>query len=93
MAITWDVVITNVNLDSNRATISATRTDSELTDPPQVYLFQQVPLETGPQRAAIQETIKTKCEERAADDTAIATWIDTLEQAGKSNLEAWELTR
>ena len=93
MAITWDVVITNVNLESNRATISATRTDSELTDSPQVYSFQQVPLETGPQRAAILTTIQTKCEERAADDTAIQTWIDTLEQSGKSSLEAWELTR
>jgi alkylhydroperoxidase family enzyme len=93
MAITWEVKITNVNLDSNRATVTATRTDDGSSEDPQVYSFNNVPLETGPERAAILASIKAKCEERAAKATAISTWVDTLETTGMTELEAWELTR
>lgn len=93
MAISWDLQITNVNLSSKRATVTATRTDDQSALPPQVYAFQNTPLENVADRAALLNTIKEKVEERADQNTLIETFLSDLEQTGKANLEAWEATR
>jgi len=92
MAINWDLNITNVNVQTSRATVTATRTDSESALPPQTYSFQQTPI--GPaDRVGLLNTIKQKVEEDAAKQVAVDAIITDLEQAGKAALETWEATR
>lgn len=93
MAITWDVEISNVNLDSKRGDVRATRTDDQSALEPHVYTMQNTPLETPEQRAKVLDTIK-EWEVAATEKKAqIDAFIDTLEQTAKTNLENWELTR
>ena len=93
MAITWDITITNVNLTSKRGTITAVRTDSVSALAPRTYSMQNTPLETPDQRANALATIKEWDETAVANAASVEAFLDTLEQAAKNNLEAWELTR
>ena len=93
MAITWDVSISNVNLQSKRGDVSATRTDSESALPPRHYSMRNTPLETSEDRIRVLDTIKEWDTKSANDKIAIEEFIDDLEQSGKTNLENWELTR
>jgi len=93
MAITWKIDTTNVNVSSGRATINFTRTDTESALAPQNYRFQNTPIDSGPERAALLNTVKGKVEEDADHDAAVDAVITDLEQTGISHLEAWEATR
>lgn len=93
MAITWEVEITNVNLESRRGNVRATRTDTESALAPQVYSMDNTPLDTAADRTLVLDTIKEWVETRTAKDAAVVVFIDNLEQVGMTNLEAWELTR
>jgi hypothetical protein len=93
MAISWDIQISNVNLVSKRGDITATRTDDQSALQPRVYVSRGAPLETPEQRTAVLDTIKEWDESAVSKAAAVTTFIDTLEQSGKTNLENWELTR
>jgi len=93
VAITWDVTITSVNLQSKRATVSATRTDSESALPSRAYTLANHPLETQADRTQTLDTIKEWDEQAVTKEVEAAAFIDNLEQLGKANLETWELTR
>jgi hypothetical protein len=93
MAITWDIQINNVNVANKRADVTAVRTDSESSLPPQSWTLTNTPSGTSAERTALLNTIKQKVEERATQDAAIDAVVTDLEQTGISALEAWEATR
>lgn len=93
MAISWEIEITNVNLESKRGNVIATRTDTESALEPQVYTMTNTPLETAEDRTLVLNTIKDWVVARADNDAAIEAFIDNLEQMGMANLNTWELTR
>lgn len=92
MAITWDVQITKVNLDTKRADVIATRVDDQL-ETTNTYRYTSVPLETPAQRQSILETIKNAVEEEELVKAQISNFIDNLESSGKAALETWEASR
>ena len=93
MAISWDIEITNVNLQNERGTVIATRTDSESALAPRVHTLTNTPLGTPEDRIQVLDTIKEWDEAAVSYSEAVETFIDDLEQSGKTNLENWELTR
>ena len=93
MSISWDISIANVNVQSGRANVTATRTDSESSLPSQVYSFNDTPIKTTQERALLLATIKAEVEKQVIKDAQIAAIITDLEQSGKSNLEDWEALR
>lgn len=93
MAITWDVKITNVNVQSKRADVIATRTDSASALPPQVYSMQNTPIGTAAERLLVLNTIKEWTTAARTKVDAANAVVLTMEQDAKVNLEAWELTR
>ena len=93
MAISWDIDITNVNLQSQRGDVTATRTDDQSALAPQTYRFQATPLGTPADRALLLDSIKSKVVEDATKKAQVDAFIATLEQDGKAALEAWEATR
>ena len=94
MAITWNVTISNVNVDTKRADVTATRTDDS-TDPDTVdtYSFKNTPIETSSQRLIVLNSIKAAVEADASLDTSVSTLISDMETSAKTNLEDWEATR
>ena len=93
MAITWDLQITNVSLTDGRGNVTATRTDSESALAPRVYPMSNTPMATAAERAKILATFKEWETTAATELSNIQTFLDTLEQTAKTNVEAWELTR
>lgn len=93
MSITWNIEITNVQVVSKRADVTATRTDSADPTAPQVYSFAQTPIGTANERAVLLNTIKAEVAARAGKDAQIVAVVTDLEQTGKTALETWETTR
>ena len=93
MAVTWDIEISNVNLQSGRGTVRATRTDSESALEPRTYTLSNTPMQDSTARLKILNTIKEWDETAVSNAAAIESFIDGLEQSAKVNLEAWEETR
>ena len=93
MSIAWSIEITNVQVATKRADVTATRTDSVSPLPPQVYSFTNTPIGTEAERTNLLNTIKAEVVKRVAADAAVAATVSDLEAAGKTALEAWELTR
>jgi hypothetical protein len=93
MAINWEIQITNVNVESQRANVTAIRTDTESALEPQRYTYFMTPIGTPGDRVKLLSSIKADVEAAAAHVAQVDAVITDLEQAGKSNLEAWEATR
>lgn len=93
MAITWDVEITNVNIITERASVTATRTDDAVTDPPRKYSFDQTPIGTAADRISLLNTIKQKDEDAVTQKTNIDNLVSGWEQTAKADLETWETIR
>ena len=93
MAINWEISIINVNVQTGRATVTATRTDTNSTLAPSVYSFTACPIKTSAERTSLLNTIKQKVLEDATHAAEVDAVISGLEQDGKSALEAWEATR
>ena len=93
MAITWNIDISNVDINHGRGDVTATRTDSESALPPRTYSMRKTPMATGPERALILSTIKAWDESAVSNKTTLDTFLDGLEATAASNLGAWELTR
>jgi len=90
MAINWDFKISNVNLASKRANISVKRTD-DVTTKEESYDFTGVIIETPEQRTAFFDQIWQMHLDTVNDQTTINDFIASLDQDGKSNLEAREV--
>jgi hypothetical protein len=90
MAISWNVDITNVNVNSKRADITFTRTDDQSALAPWVHPYKSVIIETGPQRAALLNQVWSEWQDEISKQAAIDAFITDMEQAGKANLEARE---
>lgn len=93
MAVTWDIDIYNVDVDSQRADVRATRTDDQLEPASKTYAYSKVPLGTAQERQSILDQIKAQVGADALRAASVSAFVDTLEADGKTNLEAWELTR
>ena len=93
MSINWDIQITNVNVESGRGNVTATRTDSESSLPPEVYRYNNTPIKETADRVKLLNSIKQNVEERKAHNAQVDDIITDLEQSGKVHLEDWELTR
>ena len=93
MAITWSVPITNVNTQTKRTDVSATRTDSSLPTTPAVYFFSNTPIGTAAERLLLLNSIKAAVVADAARVTTVQGIVTDLEQAGKTALETWEGAR
>jgi len=93
MAITWNIEISNVNLQNGRGTVRATRTDSVSALEPRVHMLTNTPLQDAAARLKVLNTIKEWDEAAVEKATQIETFVDGLEQSAKVNLESWEETR
>jgi len=90
MAITWDISITNVDVDQKRADIRFTRTD-DITDATESYGFSKAIIETGEERTALLNQAWQNHLDAVAKQTAVDAFITNLEQLAKANLEAREV--
>jgi len=89
MAISWDTQITNVNVVSKRADVTFVRTD-DVTGQTWTHSYNQVILETTPQRTALLDQVWAAWLEQVSKQGQIDTFIGNLEQSANSNLEARE---
>jgi len=90
MAISWEVGITNVDVDDNRADVTFARTD-DVTGATESYSFKKVIIETTQQRTDLLDLVWSKHLEAVSEQSAVDAFITNLEQLGKSNLEAREV--
>lgn len=91
MAINWNTQISQVNVQSKRANIQFTRTDSE--NPADVFSksYSQVIIDTAQQRTALLEQVWTAWQQELTDRSNVAAFVTNLEQLANSNLDAREV--
>lgn len=89
MAITWEVSITNVNVNTKRADITATRTDSS-TGVVETYSFRNAIVGTTQERQALLDLVWQNHLNYISSQSAIDVFISGLEQSAKTNLEGRE---
>ena len=91
MAINWNTQISQVNVQSKRANIQFTRTDSE--NPADVFSksYSQVIIDTTSQRTALLEQVWTAWQQELTDRSNVAAIVTNLEQLANSNLDAREV--
>ena len=86
MAISWDTQTSNVNVASKRADVSFTRTDSEKPEDVFTVSFNQVILETTPQRLALLDQVWAEWQKELTKRANIEAFITNLEQLANANL-------
>ena len=91
MAISWDTQTSNVNVASKRADVSFTRTDSEKPEDVFTVSFNQVILETNPQRLALLDQTWAEWQKEVTKRANIEAFITNLEQLANANLDAREV--
>ena len=91
MAISWDTQTSNVNVASKRADVSFTRTDSEKPEDVFTLSFNQVILETTPQRLALLDQMWAEWQKEVTKRASIEAFITNLEQLANANLDAREV--
>lgn len=83
----WTVSITNVDVDSKRADVSAVRVDGEVTES---YKLKGAIIGTTLQRQAVLQQIWDSHLAAQTKQTAIDAFITNLEDTAKANLEGRE---
>ena len=91
MAISWDTQTSNVNVASKRSDVSFTRTDSEKPEDVFSISFNQVILETNPQRLALLDQVWAEWQKELTKRANIEAFITNLEQLANANLDAREV--
>ena len=86
MAITWELTITPMNVQTKEASVIAVRSDG--TGGVRSYNVAKAPFNTPEQEDAVWDEIWAKHQDMLARETVVANFIDRLESAGKTNLEA-----
>jgi len=97
MVITWDVKITPLSIARKTASVAATRTVTDDTDPQNLILLEEVSysidtviLDTSQQKTDALNQIWQQHQVRLQKDSDIAGYIGGLEAVAKANLEARE---
>lgn len=90
MTISWDCEISKVNVTAKRADVKLTRTDDATQDTWDVP-FSQVMIETPEQKTALYDLAWAEWEKAKTAQEGITNFLDNMEQAAKSNLEAREV--
>ena len=91
MAITWDITRANVDVQSKRADITFTRTDSENPEAPWSMTYHGVIIGTQAERIALLNYVWSAWQAYQTKQTQIDAFLDSLEQSAKNNLEAREV--
>ena len=91
MAISWDTQISQVNVQSKRANVSFTRTDSEKPEDVFTKNYSQVIIETTAQRLALLDQVWTAWQQELTDRSNLAAFLTNMEQTANSNLDAREI--
>ncbi len=95
--IEWELDITPINISTFEASIVATRTETDETDPqnPVIvsedsYTVSRAKIETQAEQLAVGQEIRAKHLAGLATATAIRAFVADAEAAGKQYLEAQE---
>ena len=97
MAITWELKITPINISTYEASIDATRTETNETDPQNpvivsidTYTVHRAKIETQVQQLAVGQEIRAKHLAALAATAAVQAFVADAEAAGKTYLEGFE---
>lgn len=91
MAISWDISISNVNVQSGRAMVCFKRTDSDYPDYPETYTYYNAIIVSSQDRVDLLNDVWNKHLAAASRQTSIADFVTNMAVAGKANLEAREI--
>lgn len=89
MAITWEVIVTPLNVSRKEASIRAIRTD-DVTSEEQMFVIQTAILDTQAQKVAALNQLWDMHLAYENRQSAIIDYIGTMEEDAKINLEARE---
>ncbi len=89
MAIIWELNITPQNVAQKKASVTATRTD-DISGSVETYSIDTVILSTNAEKTAALDQLWQQHLDRSTKQAAIDSFIGTMEEDGKSNLEARE---
>ena len=97
MAVTWKVDITPIDLARKEVRVSATRTETDTTDPENIIVLSvethtvlSVIIDTTAQKLAVMDQIWEMHLADVAKQAQIAAIVDALEVQAVANLEARE---
>lgn len=97
MAITWELEITPINISTFEASIEATRTETDETDPQNhvivsvdTYNVPRAKIETPEQQLDVGQEIRQKHLAALANTAAVEAFVHDAELAGKQYLEGPE---
>ena len=88
MAVTWEVIISPIDVDEYRASIAGTATDDADPDSPISVSVAEAVIETAPQQTAALDTLYEKYQVVLSRNTQVDAWLIGKEAAAKSYLEA-----
>ena len=91
MAISWNTTISQVNVNSKRANVSFTRTDSVKPEDVFAMSYNQVILETTAQRLALLDQVWAEWLDELTKRSDNEAFITNIEQTANSNLDAREV--
>ena len=97
MAITWDLKVTPINISTYEASIVATRTETNETDPQNpvivsvdTYNVHRAKIQTSAQQFAVGQEIRAKHLAALAATAEVEAFVADVEAAGKAYLEGFE---
>lgn len=91
MTVMWEFEGTIIDSAYEEISVSATRKDSESTDPPVVVELDRVSVRTNTHKMRVLDAISNKAQaelQRRITDATFQTEVDALEIQAKNNLEA-----
>ena len=87
--ITWDVKIQVISIASKEISLVATRTD-DISGKVRIFTVPRAMIATAEQKLAIMDEVWAKYQAELNEESAVNTFIGTLEEQAKLNLEARE---
>lgn len=95
--IEWELKITPINISTYEASIEATRTETDETDPQNpvvvsvdIYNVAKAKIQTPLEQLAVGQEIREKHLAALAATTAVEAFVEEAEAAGKAYLEGLE---
>lgn len=93
----WELAITPINISTFEASIEATRTETDESDPQNpvvvsidTYNMHRAKIETSEDQLAVGQEIRAKHLAALAENAAVRAFVADAEAAGKAYLEAQE---
>lgn len=90
MAITWELEITPIDVETQAVSVTATRTDDTLPDESKVYRVDHAVIVTAAQKTAVLDNIWNQHQNAITKQAQIDAFLGTLAANGKADLEARE---